>query len=567
MKRFIPLFACILLLSGFFFSSCDYIQTEKLYRQGIVVCADPIAAGIGLETLENGGNAVDAACATAFALAATLPSAGNIGGGGLALVYIADSQKVFYLDFRETAPAASDAKRYLAEDNQVDRHKATVGPLSAGTPGTVAGLAELHKTFGVFDWAELVKPARLLADTGFMVLPHLAESIAEHQDDLNSYASTSAIFLPNGAPPQAGTKFIQKDLGQTLSLIEAGGKDGFYAGETAEKIAAFCLQNGGLITAEDLAAYKTVWREPVSFTFRDLDIYASGLPSSGGIVMGQMLSILDQFELERYTAQSPEFIHLFTEAARRAYVDREQYLGDPEFTHNFTKELLDKDYIATRIQTIDPNKAGSSEEILPGVPKRKESDQTTHFVIVDRDGNIVSLTYTINLSYGSKAVVDGCGFLLNNEMDDFAIAPGQPNAFGLVGGEANTIQPGKRMLSSMTPTIIMRKGRPYMALGSPGGSKIITSVAQTIIKRRIFDLPLAEAVNSPRVHHQWQPDILYIEQGTLDINIMQELIARGHNVKERTPFGEVMAVGFSDDGKFVSGVADHRCPGGTVEGF
>lgn len=566
MKRLIRVLSFISLCCIFLITSCDKLRTEKIYRHGIVVCADPIAADVGLETLKNGGNAVDAACATAFALATTLPRAGNIGGGGFALVYIADSQKVFFLDFRETAPATANAERYLTSDKQVDRDKATVGPLSAGVPGTVAGLFELNRTFGTAKWIDLVKPARMLADTGFVVSRYLAESIADYRDELSRFESTSAVFLPDGTPPTAGSQFVQKDLAQTLGLIESGGKDGFYTGETAAKIAAFCKQQGGMISVEDLANYKAVWREPIASKFRDLDIFAAGLPSSGGIVMGQMLSMLNQFELEKYTALSPDYIHFFTEAARRAYADREQYLGDPDFAHDFTKELLNKEYIATRVQTIDPIKASPSDEILPGMPK-KESDHTTHFVVADKDGNIVSLTYTINLSYGSKAVVDGCGFLLNNEMDDFAIAPGQPNAYGLVGGEANKIEPNKRMLSSMTPTIILRHGKPYMALGSPGGSKIITCVAQTIIKRRIFDMPLGEAVQSPRIHHQWQPDILYVEQGSLESNTIQELLARGYSVKERSPFGAVMALGFSNDGNFVAGVADHRRPGAVVRGY
>lgn len=566
MKRFTGSVFLLICLSAIFLSSCDRIQTEKIYRHGIVVCADAIAADAGIEILREGGNAVDAACATALTLATTLPRAGNIGGGGFALIYVADSQKVFFLDFRETAPAATDAAKFMAGE-QVDREKATVGPLSAGVPGTVAGLYEMHRAFGNSDWPDLVKPARMLADTGFTVPDHLAASLSEYRDDLNRFESTRKVFLPDGSPPAAGSRWVQKDLAQTFSLIESGGRDGFYAGETAEKIALFCQQHGGAMTVEDLAAYQPVWRNPVRFTFRGLDVFAPGLPSSGGIVMGQILSMLESYELEKYTAQSPDYIHLFAEAARRAYIDREQYLGDPAFTHDFTKELLGKEYIATRLQTIDPDKATPSDEILPGMPKRKESDQTTHFVVADEAGNIVSLTYTINLSYGSKAVVDGCGFLLNNEMDDFAIAPGQPNAYGLVGGKANVIAPGKRMLSSMTPTIIMRNGNPYMALGSPGGSRIITSVAQTIVKRRVFDMPPAEAVQSPRVHHQWQPDILYIEQGTVDSIVIRDLISRGHTVRERSPFGAIMALCFSFDGKFVTGVADERRRGAAVRGY
>ncbi|MCK5126006.1 MAG: gamma-glutamyltransferase [candidate division Zixibacteria bacterium] len=556
-----------LLITLFSLISCNGIQTEKLFQNGIVVCADPISAEHGLEILKSGGNAIDAACATAFSLAVTLPRAGNIGGGGFAMVYLADSQKVFFIDFRETAPSGSDATGFLSGERKVDRAKATVGPLSAGVPGTVAGLYEMHNKLGRADWTSLVKPARLLADTGFITSNYLAESIESYREELSRFASTGRIFLPEGVPIKAGYKFAQKDLSRTLGLIEANGRDGFYSGEVAEAIEMFCAANGGIISQKDLLEYKPVWREPVLFEFRDLDIYTSGLPSSGGVVMGQILSMLETYGLEKYTSQSPEYLHLFTEAARLAYADREQFLGDPAFAHDFTEELLDQQYITTRLQLLDTERATPSTEIMPGVPKRQESDETTHLVVADKEGNIVSLTYTINLSYGSKAVVDGCGFLLNNEMDDFAIVPGVANAFGLTGGEANKIESGKRMLSSMAPTIILWKGQPYMALGSPGGSKIITAVAQTILNYRVFNHSITDAVNAPRIHHQWQPDILYTESGTQGIRVIQELISRGHTVKERTPFCAVMAIAYSKEGHFVTGAADSRRDGATVLGF
>lgn len=549
-------------------SSCGQVASEKIYRNGVVVCSDPIAAQIGLDILKEGGNAIDAACATSLALAVTLPRAGNIGGGGFALVYSAESQEVRFLDFRETAPSGIISEMYFDTLGNVDRDKALIGPLSAGTPGTVAGLYEMHERMGKATWSSLVAPARNLADSGFVVLDHLASSIDYYSDKLAQYHSTARIFHPDGRPLKAGSQFIQKDLAWTLGLIERNGRDGFYTGMVAGKIAEFCAENGGIITEEDLALYNPKWRDPVSFKFRDLDIYAPGLPSSGGIVMGQILSILEEFELEKYTADSPEYLHLYTEASRRAFADREKYLGDPDFTQDYSNELLDKNYVATRIQTINESEASTSAEILPGVPKSsQEPTETTHLVVVDSDGNIVSLTYTINLSYGSKAVVDGCGFLLNNEMDDFAIKPGEANTFGLVGGEANKIEPGKRMLSSMTPTIILQDNKPYMALGSPGGSKIISAVAQTIIYKRIFGMSLGEAVQTPRVHHQWQPDILYVEKGSFDISVIQDLIARGHNVRDKDPMGIVNAVEFAPESFYMSGFSDTREGGTTVQGY
>ncbi|MCP4568632.1 MAG: gamma-glutamyltransferase [FCB group bacterium] len=549
-------------------NSCSTIQSDKVYRNGVVVSSDKIASEIGVNALKGGGNAIDAACATALALAVTYPQAGNIGGGGFALIYLADSQKVYYLDFRETAPAAATTDMYIKADGEVDHQRALWGPSSAGTPGTVAGLYELNRRFGSKAWRDNVQPARLLADTGFFISAPLADKLVEYSEELHTYPATAAIFFPGGKAPQAGDRLLQSDLGSTLIAVETDGRDGFYLGETAQRIVDYCADNGGLISMDDLASYFPVWREPVVFGYRNLDIHCAGLPSSGGIVMGQILKMLEQFELERYTPEAPQYMHLFAEASRRAYADRSQYPGDPDFTEDLTEGLLDRAYIASRVESIDPNQATPSADILPGLPRgHGESDQTTHLVTADAAGNIVSLTYTINRTFGSKAVVPGCGFLLNNEMDDFSAAPGVPNSFGLIGGEANKIEGGKRMLSSMSPTIIFQSGQPYMALGSPGGSKIITAVAQTIINYHLFDLTIGEAVSVPRFHHQWLPDKLYLEQGGYDINTIQKLISMGHDVQERSRYSEVMAVGFSPDGAFMIGAADPRQPGGHVSGF
>ncbi len=548
--------------------SCSTIGTEKVFHHGVVVCSDRLAAETGVDVLKNGGNAVDAACATALALAVTFPQAGNIGGGGFALVYSADSEKVYFLDFRETAPAGATAQDYLNDAGRLDPQKSLIGPLAAGTPGTVAGLWEMHEKFGQGEWPDLVRPARVLAENGFVVDSPLVAALADDKDALGRFDATRDIFLPGGTPPRPGTKLIQRDFAATLGRIERNGRDGFYLGETANMIAAYCAENGGLITTDDLRGYRAVWREPVQFRYRNLDVYAAGLPSSGGIVMGQILKMLNDYELERYTPGNPEYIHLFTEAARRAYADRAEYLGDPDFVPDLTGQLLDDDYVQSRQRSIDPNHATPSSEILPGMPKvGRESDQTTHLVVADDQGNIVSLTYTINAWFGCKAVVPDAGFFLNNEMDDFAIVPDEPNQFGLTGSDANAIAPGKRMLSSMTPTIVLKGKQPYLALGSPGGSKIITAVAETIINYYIFGMPLHEAVSHPRFHHQWRPDTLYLERGGYDPSAIEKLTAMGHHVVERSPYGEVTAVGFSDDGRFLTGAADPRRGGATAAGY
>lgn len=562
--RFMGFMLCLVVLA----LSCTHVGSQRLFHRGAVVCADEIAAGIGLRVLEDGGNAVDAACATALALAVTYPQAGNIGGGGFALIYSSDSGRAFFIDFRETAPAAATAAHYLDSAGQYDPRKALSGPSSAGTPGTVAGLYEMHRRFGSRPWPDLVRPSRFLADTGFVVGRPLAASVAENADELGRFEATRSVFFPDGSPLAPGKRLIQTDLAVTLGLIEQKGKDGFYRGETADAIAAYCAANGGMITRDDLQGYMPVWRNPVHIKFGSLDILTAGLPSSGGVVIGQILKMLDRFDIERYAPDDPNYIHLFTEACRRAYADRSEYLGDPAFTEDFTARLIDDEYIAARVRSIDPDRASRSQDIRPGLADdTPQADQTTHLVVADGRGNIVSLTYTVNAWFGSKAVVPGAGFLLNNEMDDFSIVPNAPNQFGLIENQANGIAAGKRMLSSMSPTIILESGRPIMALGSPGGSKIITAVAQTIINYHVFDLPLDQAVSRPRFHHQWLPDTLYLEQNGYSAETIRTLTAMGHVVAQRAPFCEVMALAFSHEGLYITGAADPRRAGGCVAGY
>lgn len=527
--------------------SCDTVKVSTWYQKGALATAAPLATDIGLQVLDDGGNAFDAAVAVGFALAVVHPEAGNIGGGGFALVREGAGGKVRSLDFRETAPRAATEGMYLDEDSSVIDGASTVGAPASGVPGTVAGLYRLWQAYGSLAWEDLVTPAAALADTGFIVDDYLAASFVEYAAALQQFEETGSVFFPEGRRLEAGDRLVQKDLAATLRLISAAGPDGFYGGETADLIVATMEKYGGLITRADLDSYEAIWREPVHFTFDSLDIYSMAPPSSGGLIMGQILGLLEPFSFAPYTADSPDYIHLFVEAARLAFADRAEHLGDPAFW-DIPQGLLDSAYLARRRALIDQTRAVGSEAVRPGSPQRGESEQTTHYSICDADGNMVAVTYTLNTGYGSKLVVGGAGFLLNNEMDDFVAKPGVPNTYGLVGGEANRIEPGKRMLSSMTPTLILKEGKPYLAIGSPGGSKIITAVAQAIINFTRFDMGLADAVAQPRFHHQWLPDVLYYEQGGYDITVVQDLIRRGHHVTDREAYGDVQAVHVNDAG-------------------
>lgn len=536
--------------------SCDTVKVSTWYEQGALATAAPLATDIGLQVLAEGGNAFDAAVAVGFALAVVHPEAGNIGGGGFALVREGAGNKIRSLDFRETAPRAASEGMYLDEDSSVIDGASTVGALASGVPGTVAGLHRLWQAYGSLAWEDLVTPAVALADTGFIVDEYLAASFAEYGTALQQFEETRSVFFSEGKRLEAGDRLVQKDLGATLHLISVAGPDGFYGGETADLIVATMEKYGGLITRADLDSYEAIWREPVHFTFDSLDIYSMAPPSSGGLIMGQILGLLEPFPFAPYTADSPEYIHLFVEAARLAFADRAEHLGDPAFW-DIPQGLLDSAYLARRRALIDQTHAVGSEAVRPGSPQQGESEQTTHYSICDADGNMVAVTYTLNTGYGSKLMVGGAGFLLNNEMDDFVAKPGVPNTYGLVGGEANKVEPGKRMLSSMTPTLILKEGKPYLAIGSPGGSKIITAVAQAIINFTRFDMGLADAVAQPRFHHQWLPDVLYYEQGGYDITVVQDLIRRGHHVMDREAYGDVQAVHVNDAG-LMTAVSDPR---------
>jgi gamma-glutamyltranspeptidase/glutathione hydrolase len=543
---------------------CSDLNVEKLYSNGVVASSSPIASAIGLEILKSGGNAFDAAVATALAAAVSYPQAGNIGGGGFALIYDSQTKRVKALDFREIAPGAATPNMFLDDSGKVIENESLLGVKAAGVPGTVAGLYELWQKHGSLTWFELVKPAMDLADSGFVLSPHMTDAFKEYQKDLARFEETRKVFFENGTVLSAGKKLVQKDLAATLERIGLSGDSGFYFGPTADLIVAAMQKHGGLITKADLEQYKPVWRQPLSFEFDTLQIFSMPPPSSGGVIMGQILKLLEPFDFYGYSPDHPEYIHLFTEACRLAYADRAVHLGDPDFVHNPVTELLDSTYLESRRSQIDIKRAGRSEKIGSGLPDTyQESENTTHFSVVDKDGNAVSITYTINTAFGSKLIVDGAGFLLNNEMDDFSLSPGVPNFFGLLGGQANAIAPHKRMLSSMSPTIILKKGQPYLVLGSPGGSRIITAVAQTILNVVRFDQTISTAVATPRFHHQWLPDTLALEEKSFAPEILDALKKLGHSIKETKRYSDVEAILIDDDG-FLIGASDPRGEGAVA---
>jgi gamma-glutamyltranspeptidase/glutathione hydrolase len=535
---------------------CTGVGVSCYYDTGVLATAAPIATSVGEEVFQQGGNAFDVAVAVGFVLAVVHPEAGNLGGGGFALIRDAKTENIQALDFRETAPQQAFETMYLDEQGEVVPNASTFGAQACGVPGTVAGLYELWEMYGSIPWEQLVGMAAVLADTGFVIDEYLANSLEKHKEGLSSFEETASIFFPEGKSLKAGDRLVQKDLAATLYSIATMGHDGFYNGLVAWKIIECMEKHGGLISKSELESYTPVWREPVRFSFDSLEIYSMPPPSSGGIAVGQILKLLEEYDFSILTPASPEYIHLFCEAARLAFADRSAHLGDPDF-YNVPVGLLDSAYLAHRRNLIKENHATSSELIQPGTPPNEESQQTTHFSICDGEGNMVAVTYTLNTAYGCKLVVDGAGFLLNNEMDDFSIKPGHPNVYGLVGGEANKIEPGKRMLSSMSPTLVLKDNRPFLILGAPGGSRIITVVAQAIINFTRFDLSLKATIKQPRFHHQWLPDLIYLEQGGFDINVTQELIRYGHTIKECEPFSDLQAV-FIDGSGSMAAASDPR---------
>ncbi len=518
---------------------------------GMVSSACPEATAVGVRVLEAGGNAVDAAVAVGFALAVSYPSAGNIGGGGFMLVRLAGGETAF-IDFREKAPMGAHRDMYLDGNGDVIEDLSVRGHLASGVPGSVAGLWKAHGMYGTAGWEELVAPSIELAEKGFPVAPYLAGSLEKLHAKSEKYPCLAQFFGREGKPLKAGDILLQPELASTLKAIADKGQDGFYRGTTAELIADEMRRGGGLITLDDLAGYEALEREPVKGNYRGLEVISAPPPSSGGIVLMEMLNILEGYDLAGY--RNVGTMHIVIEAERRAYADRAEYLGDSDFVDIPVAKLISKEYADILRESIKDN-ATRSVDLGRGGAK-EESEETTHYSVVDAAGNAVAVTTTLNGSYGSYVVVEGAGFLMNNEMDDFSVKPGVPNMYGLIGGEANAIEPGKRMLSSMTPTIVLRKGEPWLVLGTPGGSTIITSVAQVIMNIVDFGMEPLEAVAAPRYHHQWSPDVVYFESGAFTENEMDGLRKKGHELKKRSLIGDVQMI--KKDGKNLTGVSDPR---------
>ncbi|HCF17959.1 MAG TPA: gamma-glutamyltransferase, partial [Rhodospirillum rubrum] len=476
-------------------------------EHGMVAAQERLAAEIGRDILAKGGNAVDAGVAVAFALAVTLPQAGNIGGGGFMIVHDGPTGKTVAIDYREKAPAGASRDMFLDAQGNADSGKSLYSGAASGVPGTVAGMKAALDAFGSMDWAEVIAPAIRLAEGGIVVTPKLADSLKDARKQLEAFPSSARIFLKEGgADYRPGDRLVQADLAATLKTIAAEGPDGFYKGAVAEKISAAVQAAGGLITPQDMADYTVVMREPVRGGYRGYEIVSMPPPSSGGVHLVQILNALEGYPIGALGQNTGQTLHLMAETMKLAYADRAHYLGDPDFTAVPVAALTSKDYAAAMRETISADFARPSATIGPGDLTPYESDQTTHFSIIDKNGSAVANTYTLNLSYGSGLVAEGTGVLMNNEMDDFSAKPGVPNAFGLVGGDANAVQAGKRPLSSMTPTIVLKDGKVWLVTGSPGGARIITTVLQVIMNMIDHKMNVAEASTAPRAHHQWLPD-------------------------------------------------------------
>ena len=535
-------------------------------RSGMVVGPEQLAAEVGAQILRQGGNAIDAAVATGFALAVTYPRAGNLAGGGFMLIHLADDDRETLIDYRETAPAAASRDMFLDDEGNLDKQREYFSLQSAGVPGTVAGMLYALEKYGTLTREQALAPAIALAMDGIPVSYSLFFEISASARNLHKNpAAERQFFQPDGSAYAVGDIWRQPDLAWTLSEISEEGIDGFYGGEVAQLITAEMETGGGLITAQDLADYRVVERQPVRGTYKDFEIVSTPPPSSGGVHIVQMLNILEGYDLQAMGHNSAAYLHHLTESMKLAYADRSLYLADPDFVDVPVTELIDKGYAQQQRSRIDSSLATPSADIAPGKLLGSESTETTHYSVADRFGNVVSNTYTLNFSFGSGIVVPGTGMLLNNEMADFASSPGSANAYGLVQGEANNIEPGKRPLSSMSPTIVFRAGKPWLATGSPGGSVIISTVLQTTLNAMVFDMNIATAAAEPRIHHQWMPDVLKMEEG-FSLDTVRLLQAMGQNVDlaSRTT-GRTNSI-MLDEG-WLYGASDTRRPGGWVAGY
>lgn len=554
----------LIFLFALFLPSPMLLAEFQRSENGMVSSRSDIASEVGKSILEDGGNAIDAAVAVGFALAVTYPSAGNIGGGGFMVIHTADGE-IYTQDAREKAPLAATKDMFLDENGELDRELSRNSLQSTGVPGTVAGLLDALERFGTMSREEVIAPAIKLAEDGFMLTEELAGQFQDLLPSIQDYPSSLAVFSQSGNPYQAGDLWQQTELAETLKLISEQGRDGFYKGSVADMLVTSMQANNGLITHQDLQDYEPVWREPVHGTYRGYDIWSMPAPSSGGVLLVQMLNMLEPYDLEEFGWGSTETVHLMIEAQRRAYADRAQHLGDPDFYDVPSEMLTSKTYAQQRFSDFNPDLASLSEDVDAG-NWPLESTQTNHYSVIDAEGNAVSLTSTLNGRYGNKFVVPGAGFLLNNEMDDFSARANTANMFGLIGREANEIQASKRMLSSMTPTIIAQDGEVVLITGSPGGSTIINTVLQIIINTIDHNMGLEDAISSPRFHHQWLPNVVRYEAGAIPEQTLINLENKGHQniIRSRFHIGEANSI--KVNGNIFEGISDPRIDGG-VAGF
>ncbi|MCP4010019.1 MAG: gamma-glutamyltransferase [Proteobacteria bacterium] len=530
--------------------STAIIEGERMHPElgtrGMVVTSHFLATASAQEVLKSGGNAIDAAVTAAFSLAVTQPRSGNIGGGGFMLLSSEKRSEVVAIDYREKAPSSAHADMFLDQHGEADKQASRFSHKSAGIPGTVAGLALALEKYGTISLRKAMAPAIKLAQHGFPVTPRFSKGLKAAEKRLKKWpASTRHFYKADGSYYEPGDLFVQKELAATLKRISANGASEFYEGKTAELLVSEMQRHGGLISMQDMKSYQPVIRKPIHGNYREYDIYSMSPPSSGGVHVVQILNILEGYPITELGHNSAQTLHLMTEAMKYAYADRSRYLGDEDFVNVPLKGLISKEYARSIQEMIDPNLVTASKTISPGQPTGYESNETTHFSIVDQHGNAVSNTYTINFSYGSGITVEGAGFLLNNEMDDFSTKPGTANAYGLIGGAANKIEPGKRMLSSMSPTIVKHNGRNFLITGSPGGSRIITTTLQVIMNVIDHGLNIQSAVAAPRMHHQWLPDELRIEEG-ISPDTIKKLEDMGHVVKQKSAMGAIQSILIKD---------------------
>jgi len=543
------------IISLLFITTLSMAQTGLVTQKSMVVSAREEASKIGSDMMKQGGNAFDAMIATELALAVAYPYAGNLGGGGF-MVYRESNGKTGSLDYREKAPLAATKNMYLDENGNVIPGKSIESAFAVGIPGTIAGIFEVHRKFGSLPMETILKPIIALSQKGVVVTENQLKQVNDHKAEIVRLNGSQTLFAKD---LKVGDLIKYPALAETLKRISKNGRDEFYKGETAKKLVAYLQQKGGIITLQDLAIYQAVWRKPIAFKYRDLQITSMAAPSSGGICLAQIMKMIEPFDVAKLGHNSQKYIQLLTEAERRSYADRNFYLGDPDFVKIPQQQLIDPQYLKQRMADFTFEKATKSSDIAAGKITFSESNETTHYSIVDAKGNAVSATTTLNGAFGSKLYIDELGFFLNNEMDDFSSKPGTANSYGLIGAEANAIAPQKRMLSSMTPTIVEKNGKLLMVLGTPGGSTIITSVLQTILNVTEFNMSMQAAVDAPRFHHQWLPDDISFEPRRFPEQTIEALIQKGYNINEKNwpIIGKVDAILITPDGKREAG-ADHR---------